>query len=282
VGDALAGALHDDRQRHDRGLTIHYQLATTGDQAHASKVIQELHQAALDLPFQHVGEIVEFQGDECDWKQRADDDPSRWLLIQAACPGCPGRPRSSWAEDEQPTSSFNEDWLRAVVSIEQFDSPTNAHPLGTGFLLATTNGHIALVTAKHVVLSDDGTIKQNVAFRFNEKTNRSALVPDIFLSSFIGNWVFSNDSDLASRLIAYSNESDISAIPIDHLLPQKHVRVTTPILVLGFPMGLRSEKYSTPIARRGIVARSGSGELMLDAFVFPGNSGGPVVYTPVM
>jgi hypothetical protein len=36
--------------------------------------------AALGLPFQHVGEIVEFQGEQCDWKQRTD---SRWLLIQA-------------------------------------------------------------------------------------------------------------------------------------------------------------------------------------------------------
>ncbi len=57
------------------GLTIHYELATTGDEAHACKVIQQLHRAALDLPLQIVGEIVEFQGDECDWKQRADDDP---------------------------------------------------------------------------------------------------------------------------------------------------------------------------------------------------------------
>ena len=66
------------------GLTIHYELATTtGDEAHARKLVQQLHQAALDLPFQHVGEIVEFQGDQCDWKRRADDDPFRWLLIQA-------------------------------------------------------------------------------------------------------------------------------------------------------------------------------------------------------
>ena len=65
------------------GLTIHYQLTTTGDQAQARKLVQQLRQAALALPFQHVGEIVEFQGDECDWKQRADDDPHRWLLIQA-------------------------------------------------------------------------------------------------------------------------------------------------------------------------------------------------------
>jgi hypothetical protein len=67
----------------DMGLTIHYQLAATGDEANARKLVQQLRQAALDLPFQHVGEIVELQGDQCDWKRRADDDPFRWLLIQA-------------------------------------------------------------------------------------------------------------------------------------------------------------------------------------------------------
>jgi hypothetical protein len=65
------------------GLTIHYELAATGDEANARKLVQQLRQAALDLPFQHVGEIVEFRGDECDWKRRPDDDPYRWLLIQA-------------------------------------------------------------------------------------------------------------------------------------------------------------------------------------------------------
>ena len=66
------------------GLTIHYQLATdTGEEAHARNLIDQLRQAALDLPFQHIGEIVEFQGDQCDHKHRANDDPFRWLLIQA-------------------------------------------------------------------------------------------------------------------------------------------------------------------------------------------------------
>ena len=51
VGDGLAGALHHERQRHDMGLTIHYQLATTGDEAHSRKLVQQLRQAALDLPF---------------------------------------------------------------------------------------------------------------------------------------------------------------------------------------------------------------------------------------
>ena len=83
VGDELAGALHHRPQRHDMGLTIHYQLAATGDEANARKLVQQLRQAALDLPFQHVGEIIEFQGDQCHYKQRADNDPYRWLLIQA-------------------------------------------------------------------------------------------------------------------------------------------------------------------------------------------------------
>ena len=83
MGDGLAGALQDERQRHDMGLTIHYQLATAGDEAHSRKLVQQLRQAALDLPLQRVGDVAEFRGDECNWKQRAKDDPHRWLLIQA-------------------------------------------------------------------------------------------------------------------------------------------------------------------------------------------------------
>ncbi len=60
---------------HDMGLTIHYQLSATGDQDHARKFVQQLRQAALDLPLQRGGEIVEFRGNQCDYKKRADDDP---------------------------------------------------------------------------------------------------------------------------------------------------------------------------------------------------------------
>ena len=83
MGDGLAGAWHPERQRHDMGLTIHYQLATAGNEAHSRKLVQQLREAALDLPFQRVGDITEFRGGQCDWNQRAKDDPHRWLLIQA-------------------------------------------------------------------------------------------------------------------------------------------------------------------------------------------------------
>lgn len=48
------------------GLTIHYQLVITGDEANARKLVQRLRQAALDLAFERVGEIVEYRIDRYD------------------------------------------------------------------------------------------------------------------------------------------------------------------------------------------------------------------------
>src|ERR1019366_7606010 len=66
------------------GLTIHYQLKHSGrDPASARKIIEQLRDWALNLPFQEVGPLVELSGDACDYKQVSKDDPNRWLLIQA-------------------------------------------------------------------------------------------------------------------------------------------------------------------------------------------------------
>lgn len=58
------------------------------------------------------------------------------------------------------------------------------------------------------------------------------------------------------------------------------------IYVLGFPMGLSGEVRNYVIVRQGAVARiselleGASKTFLVDAFVFPGNSGGPVVLKP--
>ena len=67
------------------GLTIHYSLhADPCPPAGARQFVERLHQRALDLPFIEVGEIVEYEGDECDFERREEDDPDRWLLVQAS------------------------------------------------------------------------------------------------------------------------------------------------------------------------------------------------------
>lgn len=60
------------------------------------------------------------------------------------------------------------------------------------------------------------------------------------------------------------------------------------LYVLGFPMGLVSNKRAAVIVRNGTVARirdtlaktDPNPEYLIDSFVFPGNSGGPVVLKP--
>jgi hypothetical protein len=66
------------------GLTIHYKLhADPCLPTRARQLVEQLHQRALDLPFGEVGDIVEYEGDECDFRQREEGDPARWLLVQS-------------------------------------------------------------------------------------------------------------------------------------------------------------------------------------------------------
>jgi hypothetical protein len=61
------------------------------------------------------------------------------------------------------------------------------------------------------------------------------------------------------------------------------------VFVLGFPMGISgTEQRNYAIARRGSIARisdvleAADTTFLIDAFVFPGNSGGPVISIPNM
>lgn len=65
------------------GLTINYSLSSSAKNAH--RLVEQMRQLALDLPFESVGEIVSLEGDDCDFEtQRGRVDEDRlWLLIQA-------------------------------------------------------------------------------------------------------------------------------------------------------------------------------------------------------
>jgi Trypsin-like peptidase domain len=69
-------------------------------------------------------------------------------------------------------------------------------------------------------------------------------------------------------------------------LVDKGVAAGDSIFVLGFPMNLAGVQRNYTIVRQGVIARISemlakeSKSFMADAFVFPGNSGGPVVLKP--
>ena len=60
------------------------------------------------------------------------------------------------------------------------------------------------------------------------------------------------------------------------------------VYTLGFPLGLAGDGRNYVIVRQGIVARirdwydGQSNTILVDAFVYPGNSGGPVIAKPTM
>jgi hypothetical protein len=65
------------------GLTIHYSLTTDLTKPRdIRELLAAVRRFALDLPFESVGEIIEFSGDE----PNAENESARWLRIQAE--GC--------------------------------------------------------------------------------------------------------------------------------------------------------------------------------------------------
>ena len=84
----------------------------------------------------------------------------------------------------------------------------------------------------------------------------------------------------ACRFILFTETSDLSTISEDAFLERESIQVGAPILLLGFPLGLRSEKYALPIARSGIIARVDPENFIVDVNFYPGNSGGPIIYVP--
>lgn len=66
------------------GLTIHWSLQhDDASPADAKALVKSLRERAKDLPFKHVGKLVELVGDECDESTCEPHDARRWLLIQA-------------------------------------------------------------------------------------------------------------------------------------------------------------------------------------------------------
>lgn len=177
------------------------------------------------------------------------------------------------------TTSFNQRWLDTVVSIEVANPQKEMGPIGTGFLVRTANKHVLLVTAKHVIQSPipDGS---RVAYRLNTLDGGSAIIWADELSKGLGGWFFSSASDLACRFIAWPDSAKLVTLTPDNFIADGALSAGAPILVLGFPLGLRSADHPRPIARHGIVGRVDRDNVLADAFVFPGNSGGPVIYSP--
>jgi V8-like Glu-specific endopeptidase len=152
---------------------------------------------------------------------------------------------------------------------------------------------VYLVTAKHVVVGHNKTFHNDLSVRLNGKD--PSKVQQFRLEN--SKWFFHPNENI-----------DIAIVPIDlnylrsegffpnvftkgsvanlDKLKELGVAAGDGIFVLGFPMDLAGKQRNYVIVRNGIIARldetldHASDKFMIDSFVFPGNSGGPVVLKP--
>ena len=182
-------------------------------------------------------------------------------------------------------------YLNSVISLGTRDSAGDFVPLGTGFLY----GHKAkdglarlfLVTNRHVVQKAEIT-----AVRLNLGGGFSVLnLADVVVST---EWQCHESEDVATipgnakgplMIERRPQELDIfleegSAITADEC---KNISEGNGVFVLGFPMGLVGDSRNYTTVRGGTIARIQDWQnnevstFLIDAAVFPGNSGGPVV-----
>ena len=147
---------------------------------------------------------------------------------------------------------------------------------------------VCLVTNRHVLQG-----KASIVARLNTPAGSNSLTYDIPLENQV---TFHDDHDVAAIRVRMSELRERGAatgwfdegMSVSHAAAQNKVPVSEGdgVFILGFPLGLAGEERNYAIVRQGIIARSRdwlngvSDTILIDAFVFPGNSGGPVITRP--
>lgn len=183
------------------------------------------------------------------------------------------------------TSHFNERWLDAVISIESIGESTDSlknvktTSIGTGFVVRTSSSNV-LVTAKHVLFDKDGRMRRNLQYRRCDVNDADSITEQQLLQFSTQTWFVAKDSDAAFRFVGWA--APATGIPIASFLDNDDLNVGAPLLVLGFTGGFSTTASDYPIARRRSVARVAKGKTLIESTAYPGSSGGPVVYVPVL
>lgn len=190
-----------------------------------------------------------------------------------------------------------------VVAIGKRNTDGTKNWIGTGFLFglfinqdeqSQKNYRIYLVTNKHVLNN-----QKDIILRFNPQDDQPAkdypiqlienneLIwtghpnPNIDVAVFPINGSLLQDEKMKFSFF----ESDTSVFTKDKLI-ELETSEGDFVYVLGFPMGLVSIDRQHVILRSGAIARirdffeKRSSDFIVDALVFPGNSGGPVILKP--
>jgi len=198
-------------------------------------------------------------------------------------------------------------FMDAVAAIGVNADPANRTWIGTGFIVGVPLKEDAqkavnerryklwLITNKHVLNGlRDVYIKFNSAMQPNSKDYNITLISKNGKNQWVGHsnakvdvaaiWLnptFMNAEGLQFQFFRMDDQSMRKS-------DMKKIGITEGdrVFVLGFPMGLVSADRQYVICRMGCLARirdyieDRTKDFIIDATVFPGNSGGPVIICP--
>src|ERR1700722_17413570 len=196
-------------------------------------------------------------------------------------------------------------FLVAVIAIGRRDDKGDASYTATGFLYGKVTGETAasehkqyrvyLVTNRHVVEGVWAAV-----LRFHPGGAVSAKVCDAPFVALAGNPLYSLHPDATVDVAAMPINIGLlksQGIQISFFQNDYHVKTMAQakdagtsegdgVFVLGFPLGDPGADRNYVVVRHGILARvrdalaGGNRTFLVDASIFPGNSGGPVITRP--
>jgi hypothetical protein len=196
-------------------------------------------------------------------------------------------------------------FVHTVAAIGVGDDPGTRNWIGTGFLFGQLNTpgvapdrrtwRIWLVTNKHVLKN-----LKKVYVKFNSAVDPHSKDYEVPMLAKNGRpyWVGHQDdsTDVAvisipvkllqqdQRLFTYFRSDQHISTKAD--MRSNQITEGDRVFVLGFPMGLVDASRQYVICRGGVLARirdyldNKTKDFLVDATVFPGNSGGPVILCP--
>lgn len=204
----------------------------------------------------------------------------------------------SKAEDSKPDLSHT--LLHSTVRIVAIKTNGQA-AVGTGFFYSirdfsgqSTNGFIPLIVTCRHVIAGSFIVRLDCALGSSNSLTRSENHFPVTVPSDM--WIGDPDTNvdltvlpIASLLENLEKQGKIlDCASLDNkLIPStnelKSLEAFQQIYLIGYPIGISDELNNLPIIRRGITATDpsvdydGRKEFMIDAAVFPGSSGSPVL-----
>jgi len=182
------------------------------------------------------------------------------------------------------------EWHKTIVHIERLIKDDKGNevflPIGTGFITEYENFNI-LITCKHVIFDLHlNTLIPKVFVSFNQKdgTLGRRSVEEL-KKAFQIDWQFHQNPGIDLAVIPFAIDfakDDLKRAGKDLFEDFERLAEGEDIFFLGYPaLDIRMEKHIKPIVRSGIISLVQPNKtFLIDANVFPGNSGSPVFLKP--